>query len=274
MQQHGNRGSPPPLTLPPASIATASSNNGPPASLSPQQQQPAFAFVDTSSPAIPGSQMSIQEAVPPSADPTPQEADALRAGALQGLSSEERDQALADVHGVSSTAPTDNEFIANRLSQLDQAISDSRSKAAYLRAKVQSPVYVSNRVFRLQFLLADSFVAQAASERLVSYFESKLVLFGPDKLTKDLTLEDLEAEDIKCLEHGVVQRLVGKDHAGRVVVSCWPTTRQEPTITIQNKRQPTPPVESTLVPNKHDSKRRIRRCTTKRGCAGCLLNGH
>jgi hypothetical protein len=169
--------------------------------------------------------MALQQSNPPPHDPTPQEADALRSGAMYGLSNEERDQALADVHGVSSNVSLDNEFMANRLTQLDQAISDLRSnKAAFLRA-----------TFRLQFLLADSFQPQAAAERLVSYFESKLVLFGPERLTKDLTLADLDEQDIKCLEHGIVQRLVGKDHAGRVVVSCWPTTNQEPTITIYNK---------------------------------------
>jgi hypothetical protein len=179
--------------------------------------------------------MSLQEAVPPAADPTPQEAEALLAGALYGLSTEERDQALADVHGIASANSLDNEFIANKLAQLDRAISDTRAKSAYLRAKIQSPEYVSNRRFRLQFLMADSFQHQAAAERLVSYFESKLVLFGPDNLTRDLTLEDLGEGDMKCLEHGVVQRFVGKDHAGRVVVSCWPTTRQEPTMNILNK---------------------------------------
>lgn len=180
--------------------------------------------------------MALQQAAPPPTDPTHQEADALRAGAMYGLSNEEREQALADVHGVSSNASPDNEFMANRLSQLDKAISDIRSnKSAYLRAKIQSPEYVTDRKFRLQFLLADSFEPHAAAERLVAYFDSKLVLFGPDKLTRDLTLADLDAQDVKCLEFGIVQRLVGKDHAGRVVLSCWPTTTQEPNLTINNK---------------------------------------
>lgn len=179
--------------------------------------------------------MSLQDATPPTADPTPPEAEALLSGALYGFSTEDRDQALADVHGVTSAVALDNEFIASRLAQLDQAISDCRSKSAYLRAKIQNPEYVSNRKFRLQFLIADNFQPPAAAERLVSYFESKLVLFGLEMLTRDLTLDDLGGEDIKSLEHGVVQRLVGKDHAGRAVVSCWPTTQQEPSIRIQNK---------------------------------------
>jgi hypothetical protein len=183
----------------------------------------------------PGSQMSLQDATPPISDPSPQEAEALLSGALHGVSSEERDQALADVHGVTSASAMDNEFFASRLAQLDQAISDCKSKSAFLRAKIQDPEYVSNRSFRLQFLMADSFQPKAAAERLVSYFESKLVLFGPAKLTHDLALDDLCTEDMKCLQHGVVQRLMGQDHAGRVVVSCWPTTLQEQTVCVQNK---------------------------------------
>jgi hypothetical protein len=184
---------------------------------------------------IPGSQTSLHDATPPITDPTPQEAEALLSGALYGFSTEDRDQALADVHGVISAVAMDNEFIASRLAQLDQAISYCRSKSAYLRAKIQDPEYVSNRKFRLQFLVADNFQPQAAAERLVSYFESKLVLFGPELLTKELTLDDLGGDDIKSLAHGAVQRLLGKDHAGRVVVSCWPTTPQEPSIRMQNK---------------------------------------
>jgi hypothetical protein len=182
---------------------------------------------------IPGSQMSLQNATPPTTDPTPQEAEALLSGALHGFSTEDRDQALADVHGVIGEVAMDNAFIATRLAQLDQAISDCRSKSAYLRAKIQDPEYVSNRNFRLQFLMADNFQPETAAERLVSYFESKLVLFGPELLTRELTLDDLGGEDIKSLAQGVVQRLLGKDHAGRVVVSCWPTT--DPSIGIQNK---------------------------------------
>eukprot|EP00529_Nitzschia_sp_RCC80_P009908 CAMPEP_0113501294 /NCGR_PEP_ID=MMETSP0014_2-20120614/32868_1 /TAXON_ID=2857 /ORGANISM="Nitzschia sp." /LENGTH=789 /DNA_ID=CAMNT_0000395853 /DNA_START=244 /DNA_END=2613 /DNA_ORIENTATION=- /assembly_acc=CAM_ASM_000159 len=183
-----------------------------------QQQQPMLAL-SSSSPFT-----SLQYATPPSNDPNPTEAEQLLTGAMYGLATEERDQALADVHGVAAAGGLDNEFIANRLAQLDQAIHDLRTnKSAYLRAKIQSPEYVSDRKFRLQFLLADSFQPVAAAERLVSYFESKLVLFGPDKLTKDLTLQDLDQQDIACLEYGLVQRLVGRDHAGRVVVSCWPS---------------------------------------------------
>jgi hypothetical protein len=224
MQQHG-RGSLPPLT--PYTLDTATTTSSSFGSKPP--------LVDSFTSGTPGSQMSLQDATPPLADPTPQEAETLLSGALYGCSTEDRDQALADVHGVTSAVAMDNEFIANRLAQLDQAISDCRSKSAYLRAKIQDPEYVSNRKFRLQFLMAENFQAQAAAERLVSFFESKLVLFGPEMLTSDLTLDDLGGEDIKGLEHGVVQRLLGKDHAGRVVVSCWPTTLQEPSILIQNK---------------------------------------
>merc|ERR1712241_509631 len=118
----------------------------------------------------------------------------------------------------------------------DTALVEIRSnKTAYLRAKIKSPGYVMNRAFRLQFLMADSFEPKAAAERLVSYFESKFELFGPDLLTRDLTLSDLNPEEIKCLELGVVQRLAGTDHAGRSVVSLWPTTTREPSITAEHK---------------------------------------
>lgn len=201
-------------------------------------------------------ELSLRAVAPPRSDPTRDEADELLACALNGLSEEERDQVMTDVHGASvgvaaasssATATTasvsggvhdrleDKEYVAKKLSELDAALSGIRTKPAYLRAKVQSPEYVTNREFRLQFLLADSFQPRPAAERLVAYFESKLALFGTDKLTKDLTLSDLSPAEIDCLELGVVQRLAGTDHAGRAVVSCWPTTTREPSITTENK---------------------------------------
>ncbi|KAG7351261.1 hypothetical protein IV203_010621 [Nitzschia inconspicua] len=229
MQQHG-RGS-----LLPSFILNTIETAIPPTSSCQEATSKPQLPLDPFTAGMPGSQMSLQDATPPLADPSSEEAEALLSGALYGFTTEDRDQALADVHGVTSAVAMDNEFIAGRLAHLDQALSDTRSKSAYLRAKIQDPEYVSNREFRLQFLMADNFDPQAAAERLVAFFESKLVLFGPEKLTRDLTLEDLSGDDIKSLEHGVVQRLVGKDHAGRVVVSCWPTTVQESSIHIQNK---------------------------------------
>ena len=188
---------------------------------------------------------SLKAVTLPRTDPTRQEADELLASAMNGLSGEERDQVVSDVSAASATMSggvqghedklEDKEYVAKKLSELDAALSGIRTKPAYLRAKVQSPEYVTNREFRLQFLLADSFQPRPAAERLVAYFESKLALFGTDKLTKDLTLSDLSPAEINCLELGVVQRLAGTDHAGRAVVSCWPTTTREPSITTENK---------------------------------------
>merc|ERR1711907_465786 len=192
-------------------------------------------------------ELSLRATAPPRSDPTRQEADELLSRALNGISEEERDQIMTDVHGatVASAAATasrsiherleDKEYVAKKLSELDAALNAIRTKPAYLRAKVQAPEFVTNREFRLQFLLADSFQPRPAAERLVAYFESKLALFGTDKLTKELTLSDLSPAEINCLELGVVQRLAGTDHAGRAVVSCWPTTTREPSITTENK---------------------------------------
>lgn len=174
-------------------------------------------------------------------DPSIDEADRLRASALEGLTQQERDQVLNDVHGVIKTqydkgqSTQNNEFVAAKLSELDAEIAEIPTKAAYLRAKMTNPGYVLNRTFRLQFLMADSFEPKVAAQRLVAWFETKLVLFGSEKLTKDLTLSDLTPEEIQCLELGVVQRLAGTDHSGRSVVSCWPTTTREPSITTEHK---------------------------------------
>jgi hypothetical protein len=219
---------------------------------------------------IDGDNTSLLTATPPSSNPTIQEGNDLRARALDNLSQQERDQVITDLNmsttmsmtmtmNISNSnqadqvgqeqagqeqeeqdheehySPQNIEYISKKLSELDTAIISIKSKPAYLQAKIKSPGYVRNRSFRLQFLIADSFMPHAAAQRLIAYFESKLVLFGPNKLTKDLTLNDLCPEEIQCLELGVVQRLVGYDYAGRAVVSCWPTTTRESWITTEHK---------------------------------------
>ena len=155
--------------------------------------------------------------------------------ALIEISKKERDKALADVHGILNISSLSNDTKAQQLGFLDEAIAKTRIKPAYQLAKMQSPGFVADRKFRLQFLIAESFDPQAAADRLVKHFESKMILFGSQRLTKELTLKDLDGGDRKCLEQGMVQRVVSGDHAGRVVVSCWPTRSQEAAMTEKNK---------------------------------------
>jgi hypothetical protein len=52
---------------------------------------------------------------------------------------------------------------------------------------------------------------------MLAFFEQKLRIFGRDKLTKDITLQDLNEEDLKVLNNGHLQLLPQRDRAGRLI---------------------------------------------------------
>jgi hypothetical protein len=68
------------------------------------------------------------------------------------------------------------------------------------------------------FLRAENFDSQLAAKRMLRFFEQKLELFGPDKLCKDITLRDLNIEDMQCLINGHQQILPTRDSSGRVAI--------------------------------------------------------
>jgi hypothetical protein len=149
----------------------------------------------------------------------PEDDAALIAEDLYKLSITERERVLFDLHGVSVAFEETPEMIACRLAELEMKISMIKKKPAYATAKAKNPEYVGNRNLRLKFLRAESFDSQRAADRLVRFFESKLELFGEDKLAKDITSKDLDQEDRAHLEKGQMQVLPLRDRAGRVVVT-------------------------------------------------------
>ena len=128
------------------------------------------------------------------------------------------------------------------------------NKEAYNMAMAQNPNHVQS--LRLSFLRAESFDIQHAAIRMISYFDAKLDLFGPNLLTKDITIQDLEEcgttnqsndpnvnataatdsnVDIECLNTGYVQLLPARDRSGRPIV-CWiPGLMKDDRIPIESK---------------------------------------
>ena len=166
--------------------------------------------------------------------------DSLVAQDLNSLSMAERERILHDLHGVAETTiehatqiarclhslDVELQRLANRSTSVAPAVDNGRPKtssdgghaasiAAYKMAKQLSPEYVSNRMFRLMFLRADQFDGKQAAVHIVNFFRAKLDLFGPTKLVKDITLDDLNEDDKLILHSGVLQASDEKDQAGR-----------------------------------------------------------
>jgi hypothetical protein len=153
----------------------------------------------------------------PTECPTLAEASAMLAKEMNQLSVDEREKVLEDVHGIARVVDEPQEFIEACLALFEKELSKISSKAAYDLASSMSKEYTSSKKIRLMFLRAESFDTPNAASRMVRFFDEKYELFGGDKLTKDITLADLDPDDITTIENGFLQVLPSKDCAGRKV---------------------------------------------------------
>ena len=158
----------------------------------------------------------------PTECPTPAEASSMLAREMNKLSVEEREKVLEDVHGIPRLVDEPKERIEACLALLETEITSVSRKAAYDLASFNSNEYTSSKKIRLMFLRAENYDPYNAASRMVRFFDQKYELFGADKLTKDITLDDLDPDDIAALERGFYQVLPEKDCAGRKVLCFFP----------------------------------------------------
>ena len=169
---------------------------------------------------------------------TPEWTDSLLVKTMNQLSMNEKEEAFADLHGVSDLATEAPDFVNRKLSDLDMMISKLNSKnSAYDMALSMSPSYVTSRKLRLQFLRKFCFRVEPAARRFLDFFEVKLELFGAEKLTKTIEQSDLDEDDMKCLKSGWTQLRPEKDSAGRAIITCVPLRASyfSKTCTPENK---------------------------------------
>ena len=155
----------------------------------------------------------------PSGSSVGDDADALLAREMNGLSVEERDNVIFDLHGVSELPNETPEFIDDNLKAMGRVLRTKfGGKHAYEMALFKDPGYVSDFNFQLMFLRATNWKPRAAAVRMLRFFNSKLQLFGEDLLVKNITQTDLPPDALKCLYSGYVQVLPFRDRSGRAVI--------------------------------------------------------
>jgi hypothetical protein len=153
-----------------------------------------------------------------------EDADALVATEMTRLTMEERDQVFHDIHCISNEMEETPEQLHASLIQLQTELDriPYRCKAAYELARSRNPAFVEDRVFRIKFLRTDLLDASKAALRLVRHFETKLQLFGPETLVKEITQDELEDGDMKNLYSGYIQTLPLRDRSGRFISLFFP----------------------------------------------------
>jgi hypothetical protein len=119
----------------------------------------------------------------------------------------------------------DQAFIIHSLKDFDDQIQKHKTET-YVLAESLNKLYVENPKFRLMFLRANNFDKAAATCRLMEFLDQKLTYFGKDRLTKEITLNDLSTEDMKALESGMFQELSSLDVIGRPIVALFQQLRR------------------------------------------------
>lgn len=135
---------------------------------------------------------------------------------LVEMSMDERITVFSDVGGAQDINTEEPAFVIKCFRELEATLSDIKEKEALDMARSLSPKYAEK--FRLMMLRAENFDAEKSARRLVRYFEYKLELFGPDKLVRDITLKDLNQDDMESLQSGGIQILPNPDQFQRRIM--------------------------------------------------------
>ncbi|KAL3930742.1 MAG: hypothetical protein SGBAC_011634, partial [Bacillariaceae sp.] len=152
--------------------------------------------------------------------------DSLIANALNQLSLDEREALYYEMHGVDEIIKETPELVETSLDQLEIELERIRythpKSSAYTLAEEISPAYVQDQTLRIKFLRSEKFDVKKTAERIIRFFDCKLHFFGEEKLCKDITLQDLDKDDLKALKAGFMQ-ILGRDRAGRAVFLVVPS---------------------------------------------------
>ena len=138
---------------------------------------------------------------------------------LNELSVQEREAVFDEVHGVAKPLEETLELIQESFLNLKRELAriPKKSRKAYDRAVFLKPSLECDDKFKLMFLRAERFDASAAAWRMVGYFNSKLELFGEEKLVKKLNMDDLSETDKAAGHSGSFHIFPQRDQAGRGV---------------------------------------------------------
>ena len=133
------------------------------------------------------------------------------------LSVQERSQALDDLHCVGEDLEDTPEMIENLLLEMDRILKQ-KNAPIYNIAASQNRAYVEDPNFRIRFLRANYHDVEKAASQLLGFLTQKELYFGRDKLTQEITSDDLNQEDIGVLMSGRFHIQDGLDRKGRHVV--------------------------------------------------------
>ncbi|CAJ1932756.1 unnamed protein product [Cylindrotheca closterium] len=144
--------------------------------------------------------------------------------AFHKLSFEERQEQQDALHGVDDKIQEEAALIENSLKELDDHLNRTKRGSVYEKAETMNPAYAHARAFRLMFLRGNRYDAKAAANQMIRFFAQKEKIFGTEKLVKDISIADLDQDDLDFLKSGCLQ-LGGKDMSNRQIIIQFPGIR-------------------------------------------------
>ncbi|CAJ1935472.1 unnamed protein product [Cylindrotheca closterium] len=144
------------------------------------------------------------------------------ASEVKQLSLKDQADAIDDLYCVGGGLNEHRALAQQALVDFDATLQTIRNPI-YELAHNQNRLYVEDISFRLIFLRANFYNAKKAVHQMLSFLHKKAAYFGADKLARDITLEDLNEEEIKAILSGPYHVQEDKDRAGRVVVYFFST---------------------------------------------------
>lgn len=146
--------------------------------------------------------------------------DALLANELNQMSLEERERTYEEIHGVQQIDEETPQKIHGALIRMQAELETLPAKPpAYFLALNENPEYLADPNLRLMFLRSTNFKPREAAQKLVSFLQGKMDLFGAHTLCRSLYLSDLDKDDLACLKSGAYQLLPSRDSTGRAIIA-------------------------------------------------------
>lgn len=143
---------------------------------------------------------------------------------LMRLKVQDRNEIGEEIHGVRSLARDETpELLAGSLHKMnvevERIVSSPRNdKHAFETAQCLPKTFVNDRDFRLTFLRCELFDPIKAADRMITYTDYLLHLFGRRALMEPLNTSFFDDKEAAALREGNIQLLPFRDRSGRRVL--------------------------------------------------------
>lgn len=149
------------------------------------------------------------------------ETEDMLASELNKLTIQERTQAQEDLHCVGTDLEETPEMIEQSLAEFDQVLRQQHDPTFQMVTKNHG-AYVENSSFRLKFLRSNMHDVGKAVSQMLRFLRNKLKYFGNDCVGRDITFDDLNADDREMLLCGIYHIQKDRDQNGRLILYLCP----------------------------------------------------